>query len=444
MTTSETSRQTVHVLVGLGAGLLRWLTWWQAALAAAAAVLFNVYVLPRISPRVFRAGDLDRPIQSGIVIYPMAVLALILCFPARLDIAAVAWAILAAGDGFATMAGRAFPARPLPWNRRKTVAGLVAFMVCGAIAGVLTAYWIDHGRDLAPPWWIVVAPAVAAIVAGFVETAPIRLNDNISVPAAAALVLWSFSLVEASTWQSALPLMADRTLPAVLLNLAAAIAGWRARAVTAAGAIAGWIIGVAIFVGAGLPGWIVLMASFAAAVAATQLGHARKLRAGIAEERGGRRGPGNAIANTGVAAWLALLSTAVVPVDVALLGMVAALATASSDTIASEVGKAWGRTTWLVTSFARVRPGTTGAVSAEGTIAGALGAALIASVAASAGLVRPAQIVDVAVAATVASLVEGVLGATFEDTGLLDNHALNLVNSLIGAALAVLLAGWRT
>jgi uncharacterized protein (TIGR00297 family) len=309
---------------------------------------------------------------------------------------------------------------------------------------VLTAYWIDHGRDLAPPWWIVVAPAVAAIVAGFVETAPIRLNDNISVPAAAALVLWSFSLVEASTWQSALPLMADRTLPAVLLNLAAAIAGWRARAVTAAGAIAGWIIGVAIFVGAGLPGWIVLMASFAAAVAATQLGHARKLRAGIAEERGGRRGPGNAIANTGVAAWLALLSTAVVPVDVALLGMVAALATASSDTIASEVGKAWGRTTWLVTSFARVRPGTTGAVSAEGTIAGALGAALIASVAASAGLVRPAQIVDVAVAATVASLVEGVLGATFEDTGLLDNHALNLVNSLIGAALAVLLAGWRT
>ena len=34
-------------------------------------------------------------------------------------------------------------------------------------------------------------------------------------------------------------------------------------------------------------------------------------------------------------------------------------------------------------------------------------------------------------------------GATLEDAGVLDNHSLNFVNSLIGAALAVLAAGWR-
>jgi uncharacterized protein (TIGR00297 family) len=192
-----------------------------------------------------------------------------------------------------------------------------------------------------------------------------------------------------------------------------------------------------------LQGWLVLLVSFAAAAAMTRVGFARKLRAGIAEERGGRRGPGNAIANTGAAAWLAVLAAGMMPADLARLAMVAALATAAGDTIASEAGKAWGRTTWLVTTFRRARPGTTGAVSAEGTIAGALGAAFIAAVAAAAGLIEPAGIIVVAGAATVASLVEGALGATLEGAGILDNHALNLVNSLIGAALAVLAASWR-
>jgi uncharacterized protein (TIGR00297 family) len=187
----------------------------------------------------------------------------------------------------------------------------------------------------------------------------------------------------------------------------------------------------------------VLISAFAAAAAATRAGFARKLRAGIAEERGGRRGPGNAIANTGAAAWLAVLSAGMVPGDLARLAMVAALATAAGDTIASEVGKAWGRTTWLVTTFARVRPGTTGAISAEGTLAGAIGAALVASIGVAAGLIPPAGVMVVAAAATAASLVEGALGATLEGAGILDNHALNFLNSLIGAALAVLVSTWR-
>lgn len=443
MTTSETSRQVIHVLVGVGALSLRWLTWWQAAAGAAVAVVFNVYALPRLGPGVFRPGDLDNPVRSGIVIYPLAVLALILCFPARLDIAATAWAILAAGDGFATLIGRRAGSRPLRWNRQKTRAGMVAFIFCGALAGVAVAGWMNHGRGVAPVWWIVVAPCAAAVIAAFVETSPIRLNDNISVPAAAAFVLWSLSLLDDGTLRAHAPEIVSRLLPAALLNLAAAVVGWRARSVTPGGAAAGWLIGVTIFACTGWQGWLVLLVSFAAAAAMTRVGFARKLRAGIAEERGGRRGPGNAIANTGAAAWLAVLAAGMMPADLARLAMVAALATAAGDTIASEAGKAWGRTTWLVTTFRRVRPGTTGAVSAEGTIAGALGAAFIAAVAAAAGLIEPAGIIVVAGAATVASLVEGALGATLEGAGILDNHALNLVNSLIGAALAVLAASWR-
>src|SRR4249920_2010226 len=98
---SETRRQLVHILAGLGALLLKWLTFWQAALLAVAAVLVNRYGMPRWSRGLFRTGDLDAPLASGIVIYPLTVLALILIFPHRLDVVAVAWTILAAGDGMA-------------------------------------------------------------------------------------------------------------------------------------------------------------------------------------------------------------------------------------------------------------------------------------------------------------------------------------------------------
>jgi len=194
-----------------------------------------------------------------------------------------------------------------------------------------------------------------------------------------------------------------------------------------------------MIVGSGVAGWAMLIATFLAASLATRVGHARKTRAGIAEDRGGRRGPGNAIANTGVAAWAALIAAGSADATVPHLALVAALATAGSDTVASEVGKAWGRTTWLVTSLRRVAPGTTGAVSLEGTVAGILSSALLAGIGAWAGLVSPSAVPLVVVVASAASLVEGVIGATLEARGMLTNDAVNFVNSAMGAGLAMLL-----
>ena len=203
----EVRRQVVHILVGGMALLLRWLTWWQSALVAIAAVLFNLFLLPKIATGVFRPGDLDAPLKSGIVIYPLAVLALVIAFPARPDIAAAAWGVLAAGDGFGTLIGAHVRTPPLSWNRAKSAGGLIAFIVFGALAAIGLAMWADADRHTLPRWWLVAAPALAAIVAGFIETAPIRLNDNISVPAAAALVLWSVSFVDAASIDHAMSIV---------------------------------------------------------------------------------------------------------------------------------------------------------------------------------------------------------------------------------------------
>ena len=435
----EIARQLVHILVGTIALSLRWLAWWQAAVLAVGAVLFNLFVLPHISRSVFRPGDLDAPLKSGIVIYPLAVLALVLAFPERLDIVAASWGVLAAGDGFATLIGAHARTPPLSWNRAKSTGGLIAFVVFGAAAAIGLALWTDADRSTPPIWWLVAAPAIAAIIAGCVETAPIRLNDNISVPATAAIVMWSLSGIDAATLHGSLPIVLSRLAPAAAVNFAAALLGWRAHTVTIPGAVAGFAIGFAIYLGTGWQGWTLLIVSFVCVAVATRAGFKRKALVGIAEERGGRRGPGNAIANTGIGAWAALIALGMAHSELPRLAMVAAGITASSDTIASEVGKAWGKTTWLVVGFRRVPPGTTGAVSLEGTLAGIISAAALAALAAALGLISASMVAAVAMAATLASLAEGALGATLEGPGILDNNALNFVNSALGAGLALVL-----
>lgn len=427
----EAHRQLVHIGVGACALLLRWLTWPQAALLAVAAIAFNALVLPRLAPRLLRTADHGRVWTTGLVLYPMAVLALVLVFHARLDLAATAWAVLAAGDGMATLVGAHVQTAPLPWNREKSAGGLLAFLIAGGAAAAAMQWWC--GPTPADPWMLAAA-VLAAVVAGFTETVPIRLDDNLTVPAVAAVVLWGTSVMNPMVLLTAL---GTATWWMVALNIAVAVAGWGARAVTAAGAVTGALIGTVILIGAGVGGWVVLIATFLFAAVTTRLGHARKAAAGIAEERGGRRGPGNAIANTGIAALAAFVAAGLSDPTLAFVALVAALATSGSDTVASEVGKAWGRTTVLVTSLRRVPRGTTGAISLQGTMAGVVSAAALAATGAWLGLVPMSAVAIITGAATVASLLEGVLGATLEARGMLTNDAVNFVNSAMGAALAM-------
>ena len=54
---------------------------------------------------LYKKSDVTRGLPIGILLYPLAVLGLVLVFPYRLDIVAAAWGIMAAGDGFATLVG---------------------------------------------------------------------------------------------------------------------------------------------------------------------------------------------------------------------------------------------------------------------------------------------------------------------------------------------------
>jgi len=437
---SETARQLVHMSMGAFALLLRWLAWWEAVLLALAALGFNLFVLPAIARGLYRPGD-DRRRFHGIVLYPLSVLILLLCFPRRPDIVAAAWGILAIGDGIATIAGRAMDGPRWPWNREKTLAGSAAFVVAGGAAAVFLSWWCRPHQLMTPHLSLWVGAALlAAVVAALVETIPVRLDDNVSVAFSAALVLWLGSLVDSTLLHSAWSTAAGRLAIALVTNAIVAFAGYRARTVSVSGAVVGAMIGTLIFAASGWRGWLLLLITFVAASASSRLGLHRKTLLGIAEERGGRRGAGNAIANTGVAAVCALLTLVTPQSAFALLAFVTALAAGGSDTIASEIGKAWGRSTWSITSLQRVAPGTSGAMSMEGTVAGIAGALVLGIAGSLLGLVPAATVALVVAGATAGSLLESWLGATLEAPGILNNDMLNFINTASAAFVAVALA----
>jgi uncharacterized protein (TIGR00297 family) len=443
LTRTEAKRKVIHIAAGGFALFLRWMTWPEAAAMALAAFLFNWQVLPRLGGRaLWRDLEHGRGYPAGILLYPLSVLALVLAFRDELWMAAAVWGVLAWGDGMASLAGQRLGGPRLPWNARKTWIGFLAFVVCGAAAAAALTVWTLRlpASALGAPW-MVAGILLLALVCAVVESLPTPLDDNVTVPIAGAVVMAALAHVKTGTINPGVDWPA-RLVTGLAINAVIAALAWRARTLDAAGAVSTWVIGTVITAGLGLPGLTVMIAFFTAATAATRLRYRRKARRGLAQERGGARGWRNAWANGGVPAALALGSL-LAPAETRvlwLLAYAASVATAAADTCSSEIGKAYGGRTVLVTTLRPVAPGTEGGVSLEGTLGGLLGASLVAAVGSGAGLYAWPSAVLVALAGLLGSLVESVLGAMSEARGWTGHHALNAVNTAIGAALAVMIA----
>ena len=105
----------------------------------------------------------------------------------------------------------------------------------------------------------------------------------------------------------------------------------------------------------------------------------------------------------------------------------------------TSIGQLLGRRTFLITNFKPVPKGTEGAVSLEGTLAGIVASLVIAALGAAVGFYSWLGVIPVVVAAFIGTTFESVVGAMLEKRQLLDNEALNFLNTLVGALVAVIL-----
>jgi uncharacterized protein (TIGR00297 family) len=232
-------------------------------------------------------------------------------------------------------------------------------------------------------------------------------------------------------------------LVALSANVGLGLLAWWRGAVSRSGFLGGVVVGTTILACGGWSAWALLFGFFVLGSAATRLGYARKAREGLAQEDRGRRGSKHALANCGTALGLSI-AIAVFPEHAITfgLGIAAAFATALSDTLGSEIGQLYGRTPFLPTTFRRVAPGTEGAVSLEGTLAGVAGSVVMGAIGWLSGIYGIVGLAFVAVGAFVGTLVESYVGAIWGQDARIGNEAMNFLNTVVGAVVAMGLWVW--
>ncbi len=226
-----------------------------------------------------------------------------------------------------------------------------------------------------------------------------------------------------------------RVVPAIVIAVVFALLGYLSRGVTKFGATAGAIVAVLIYIALGLGGFVTLFAVFAVTWLTTRIGYSRKKQLGLAEDRHGRNA-GQVISNVGAAAIFATLALFYRPFEFAA---VAALAEAAADTASSEVGEALSMRAWMITNLRQVAPGTNGAISVAGTVAGIFAALVVALVAGATELFPLVTVPLVAAAGFLGTVVDSLLGATLENAHRIGNNTVNLLSTISAGLIALVI-----
>ncbi|KAI4323067.1 hypothetical protein L6164_022702 [Bauhinia variegata] len=247
----------------------------------------------------------------------------------------------------------------------------------------------------------------------------------------------AMTLIQSSppTWQSAL-----------LSNLLIFIVGspLLVTGLSLSGIGAAFLLGTLTWRAFGPSGFLLVATYFVIGTAATKVKMAQKEAQGVAEKRKGRRGPGSVIGSSAAGCVCAYLSIFGVGGEAFSrlwqLGFVASFCTKLSDTVSSEIGKAYGKTTYLVTTFKVVPRGTEGAVSVEGTVAGILASVVLAFVGHLVAEIDTHEVVICILASQIANLGESIIGAALQEKEgfrWLNNDAVNIINISMGSIIAV-------
>jgi uncharacterized protein (TIGR00297 family) len=246
-----------------------------------------------------------------------------------------------------------------------------------------------------------------------------------------------------SMWRTGLH---EYFLEVAALSSALALAVWFTRAGTVGAALTGALFAASIATGtaavsrniffhSAIPG---LIALFLLTTAATRFRRTDKINLGLAEPSS-RRTAAQVVANLGTAAIFAVMAgqtgnNAFQPAILA--GVVAALAEATADTLASELGEPFNSRVVMITTWQSVPPGTDGGITAKGSAAGLIGAGLVVLVCALAMGLSLHTAVAALLAATAGLFIDSLLGATLETRGYIGNDAVNFISTLASAFIA--------
>jgi uncharacterized protein (TIGR00297 family) len=406
----EATRKIVHISVGLLLLLTPLLLKTSLPLVVI-SMFFTVFNFVALKKNLLRGIHIDRH-NLGTVYYAFSFLILVLLFWTDYKIIIIAaMMVMAVGDAAAAIVGHNIR-NPHTYHLirdLKSREGSATMFLVSTVAIFLT--FLLYPPNLAtsnhPIFYLLLFSLMTAAVATAAEALGDRGNDNLFVPLLTAVVLY-FLL-------SGAELQHFQFLFGMLLGGMVAWSSYKVRFLTTNGSMATFLLASVIF---GFGGWkwtIPITTFFLLSSLLSKMG---KTSYEDIFEKGSRRDYLQVWANGGVAGLL-MIWEILKPHPYIYLAYLGAMAAATADTWATEIGVRIGRKPRLISTFKPVSPGTSGGVTLGGLLGAMLGALILALT--GFGFLAEYQTVErvliiflITLAGMAASLVDSFLGATVQ------------------------------
>lgn len=227
-------------------------------------------------------------------------------------------------------------------------------------------------------------------------------------------------------------------LPVLFFLIAGAYFSFYTKKLTLPAAITGFFSAMLIYFAAGYTALSLLAAFFITGTIATVWGKQAK-QALQKTGDGTQRKASQVLANSGTATLLSLMALSIPFHQPVLLLIAASFSSATADTLSSELGMVYGKRFYNCISLKKEKRGLDGAISIEGTLIGAAGAALIALIySLFNGFGRDFLIIIFAGIA--GNYADSLFGVLLERKKLLNNDWVNFLSTVFAALTAMLLS----
>jgi uncharacterized protein (TIGR00297 family) len=306
----------------------------------------------------------------------------------------------------------------------------------GILSAYMAGWWIAHWQGINVGANMIFFLAVIGSVTGALfESIPSKIDNNISVPLGAGMTMWLFS-----SFGYSVP--AQQMFLALIFSLVLGYLAYRTKIADISALLGAALLGVLVIVFSEMFWFILLLTFFILGGAFTKYKYRYKESIGLAQSKGGVRSYENVFSNSTAALVLAILY-GIYPQysELIIFAYLGTVATATGDTLASEIGTTARSQPIMITTLKPAKAGVDGAVTILGQIAALLGAMVIGILPVIFGkvdTVLPVILITTA-GGFLGTNIDSILGATLQNRGILSNSGVNFVATFAGAAISAIL-----
>lgn len=362
-------------------------------------------------------------------------------YPFPYYIVLAAFAVAAVGNHSSFFSERGFTAdfdseKSRRRQRRFSIMWSSIFLALRIIAAFLAASWIVYWQKLPIPYnFIFFIAVIGAVTGSLFESIPSKIDRNIPVPLGAGMTMWIFE--EFRYW-----VPPEKMLVALIFSLFLGALAYRAKIADVSALLSASLLGVLIIVFSGLPWFLLLLTFFILGGGFTRYKYAFKESIGIAQAKDGIRSYENVFSNSTAALALAV-AYGIFPEHSLLIiyAFMGTVATATGDTLASEIGTTAKGKPRMITTLKISEPGADGAVSSLGELAAIFGSAVIGVLGYTLGISSDfwLSVLITTAGGFFGTNIDSLLGATLQKRGLLSNSGVNFVATFAGAGVSAVI-----